>query len=183
MSIGTHIASNTRSGRCRAVLSHAPGESEHCVLSKCLPFAERAPHVVHQRIQQDPGHSAVPSGMIGRSLRPQIRVQHERSGVVTAGDQFRRPPRPLLLNGQRPNSTFARHRCEKLAFSITAGHASSSTDAEKRPLRAPDACPTPAEPLARDHVVSSVRVAPRARREQDKEQDNSCAILGELDRN
>jgi hypothetical protein len=32
-----------------------------------------------------------PAGMIGRSLRPQIRVQHERSGVVTAGDQFRRP--------------------------------------------------------------------------------------------
>ena len=32
-----------------------------------------------------------PAGMIGRSLRPQIRVQHERSGVVTAGDRFRRP--------------------------------------------------------------------------------------------
>ncbi len=32
-----------------------------------------------------------PAGMIGRSLRPQIRVLHERSGVVTAGDQFRRP--------------------------------------------------------------------------------------------
>jgi hypothetical protein len=32
-----------------------------------------------------------PAGMIGRSLRPHIRVQHERSGIVTAGDQFRRP--------------------------------------------------------------------------------------------
>jgi hypothetical protein len=31
-----------------------------------------------------------PPGMIGRSLRPQIRVEHERSGVVTADDQFRR---------------------------------------------------------------------------------------------
>jgi hypothetical protein len=32
-----------------------------------------------------------PSEMIGRLLRPQIRVEQERSGVVTAGDQFRRP--------------------------------------------------------------------------------------------
>jgi len=31
-----------------------------------------------------------PPGMIARSLRPQIRVEHERSGVVTADDQFRR---------------------------------------------------------------------------------------------
>ena len=30
------------------------------------------------------------AGMIDRSLRPQIRVQHERSGVVKADDQFRR---------------------------------------------------------------------------------------------
>ena len=54
------------------------------------PF-DRAPYVVHQRIEQDPSHSAVPSGNDRPFLRPQVRVQHERSGVVTAGDQFRRP--------------------------------------------------------------------------------------------
>ena len=33
----------------------------------------------------------IPAAMIGRSLRPLIRVQHERSGVMTTSDQFRRP--------------------------------------------------------------------------------------------
>ena len=31
-----------------------------------------------------------PSGMVGRLLKPQIRVQHEWSGFVTAGDHFKR---------------------------------------------------------------------------------------------
>jgi Transposase DDE domain len=36
--------------------------------------------------------------------------------------------------------------------------------------------------FAGDHLVAPGRLVPRARKEQDKEQDNSCAILEELDR-
>jgi hypothetical protein len=89
---------------------------------------------------------------------------------------------PLLLNARRPNSTFARQSSENAQNSITAAHASSSTDAAENPLRAPQYRPTPAEVLVGDHMVSSGRLAPRDWKEQDKEQDSFCAVLGELDR-
>jgi len=164
------------------VLGHALGESERCVWSNCFPLVERAPHVVHQRIEQDPGHSAVPGGddrpFVEAANSCSIRTVRRRDGwrpiQTTSG--------PLLLNDRRPNSTFARHSSENSQYSITAAHPSSSTDAEESLLRAPERRPTPAEARAGNHLVSSGRLAPRARKEQDKEQDNSCAILGELDR-
>src|ERR1022692_3887865 len=95
----THFTSNTRSGRCRAVLIHALGESERCVLSNCFPLVERALHGVHQRIEQDPGHSAVPSG----EDRPFVEAANSCSTRTVRRRDGWRPIQttsgPLSLNG------------------------------------------------------------------------------------
>ena len=41
---------------------------------------------------------------------------------------------------------------------------------------------TPAETLAGNHMVTSDRFVPRAQKEQDKEQDDFCAMLGGLNK-
>jgi hypothetical protein len=53
---------------------------------------------------------------------------------------------------------------------------------EENLLRAPQRRPIPAEVLVGNHLVTPGRLVPRARKEQDRERDNSCAILEELDR-
>ena len=88
---GTHVASHTRSGRWRAALGRALGESERCVWSHSSPLSKGRRTWFINASNKTLATGPFPAGMIGRSLRPQIRVQHERSGVVTAGDQFRRP--------------------------------------------------------------------------------------------
>ena len=144
--------------RCR----HALGESERYVWSNCFPLVEKAPHVVHQRIEQDPGHSAVPQR--GRSA-----VRESRKFVFIRTVRLRdgwRPTRtasgPLLLNGRGPNSTFARHGSENTQYSITHAQPSSSTDAEESLLPAPERRARRAEALASNHVVLSGRLAARA---------------------
>ncbi len=145
------------------MLGHALGESERCVWSNYFPLVERAPHVVHQRIEQDPGHSAVPGGddrpFVEAANSCSIRTVRRRDGwrpiQTTSG--------PLLLNDRRPNSTFARHSSENSQYSITAAHPSSSTDAEESLLRAPERRPTPAE--ARGQSPGLIRPARVARSE------------------
>jgi hypothetical protein len=126
------------------VLGHALGESERCVWSNCFPLIERAPYVVHQRIGQDPGHSAVPGGddrpfveaANSCSTRTVRRRDCWRSIQTTSG--------PLLFNGRRSNSTFARLSSENAQYSITAAHPSSSTDAEESLQQAPESRHIPA---------------------------------------
>jgi hypothetical protein len=164
------------------VLGHALGESERCLWSNCFPLVERAPHAVHQRIERDPGHSAVPGGddrsffEAANSCSTRTVRRHDgwRSIQTTSG--------PLPFNGRRSNSTLARRRSKNAQYSVTAARPSSSAYVEKSLLRAPERRPAPAEALARNHVVTSARLAPHARKQRDKEQDNSRAILRELDR-
>jgi hypothetical protein len=144
--------------RCR----HALGESERCVWSNCFPPVEKAPYMVHQRIEQDPGHSAVPQR--GRSA-----VRESRKFVFIRMVRLRdgwRPTwtasGPLLLNGRGPNSTFARHSSENAQYSITHAHPSSSTDAEESLLPARERRARRAEAIAGNHMVLSGRLAARA---------------------
>ncbi len=74
-----------------------------------------------------------PAGMIGRSLRPQIRVRHERSGVMTVCDQFRRPLGLSCSTADGPTPRWARQRSQNTESSITAARPSSSTDAGDAP--------------------------------------------------
>jgi hypothetical protein len=103
-----------------------------------------------------------PARMIGRSLRPQIRVQHERSGVVTAGDQFRRPLglSCWMADGPTPRSRDMALRTAQ--YSITPAHSNSSTDAEESLMRAPERRARRADALAGNHVVLFGRLAARA---------------------
>ncbi len=165
------------------MLGHALGESERCDLSNCFPLVERAPYVVHQRIEQDPCHSAVPGGddrpffkaVNSCSTRTVRRLDGWRPIQTTSG--------PLLLNGRRPNSTFARQNSENAQYSITAAHPSSSTDAEENLLRAAERRASRAEARRSGAITWSYPADSwRARKEQHKEQDKSCASPGELDR-
>ena len=102
------------------MLRHALGESERCVWSNCFPLVEKAPDVVHQRIEQDPGHSAVP----GEDDRPFVEAANSCSTRTVRRRDGWRPIQttsgPLLLDGRRPNSTFARHGSENRAIQHNA---------------------------------------------------------------
>ena len=125
------------------------------------PLVERAPHVVHQRIEQDPGHRAVPGG----DDRPFVEAANSCSTRTVRRRDGWRPIQttsgPLLLDGRRSNSTFARHRSENAQYSITTAHPSSSIDAEESLLRAPKRRHTPADAIAGNHMVSSGRLVPQ----------------------
>jgi hypothetical protein len=69
---------------------------------------------------------------------------------------------PLLLDGRRPNSTFARHGSENAQYSITPAHSSSSADAEESLMRAPERRARRAEALTGNHMALSGRLAARA---------------------
>jgi hypothetical protein len=147
---------------------HALGEWERCVWSNCCPLVEKAPHVVHQRIEQDPGHSAVPGG----DDRPFVEAANSCSTRTVRRRDGWRPIQttsgPLLLDGRRPNSTFARHGSENAQYSITPAQPSSSTDAEESLMRPPERRARRAEALAGNHVVLSGRLAARAERRRQK---------------
>jgi hypothetical protein len=144
--------------RCR----HALGESERCDWSNCFPLVEKAPDVVHQRIEQDPGHSAVPGG----DNRPFVEAANSCSTRTVRRRDGWRPIQttsgPLLLDGRRPNSTFARHGSENAQYSITPAHPSSSTDTEESLMRAPECRARRDEPFGDNHVVLFGRLAARA---------------------
>ena len=85
-----HFAGNTRSGR----LTHRNGSRagrERIAVFADSSLREEAPPVVHQLVEQRPGHSAVPIRMVGHFLKPQVRAQHERPGFLTARNHVRRP--------------------------------------------------------------------------------------------
>ena len=86
-----------------------------------------------------------------------------------------------MFNGRRSNFTLARQSSQNTESSITAAHPGSSTDAGKCSRSAPERCDLPDEEL-RDQPHGRIRPTRAARAEQDKERDNSCAILGEQDK-
>ena len=123
--------------------------------------------MVHQPVEQGPGHSAVPA-RDGRPFREAANSCSIR--MARLGDGWRpcqTTSGPLLLESQWPNSTFARHGSENAQYSITPAHSSSSTDAEESLMRAPERRAIRAEALAGNHMVLSGRLAALPK-EQDK---------------
>ena len=96
-------------------------------------FLQTALPVVPQPIEQDPGHSAVPT----RDGRPFSRSPNFVIG--TKGRAFRRlttryrtTSRPRLLLSQGPNSTVRNQVLDVTWFSITAGHTGTRPCGRKR---------------------------------------------------
>ena len=94
----THVASHTRSERLRAVFGHALDESECSVWSNCFPRIKRARYVVHQRIERDPGHSAVPA-RDGRpfSRSPNLVIDTKGRAFRRLATRYRTTSRPRLV--------------------------------------------------------------------------------------
>ena len=119
--------------------------------------------------------------MIDRSLRPQIRVQHERSGVVKADDQSRRllGLACRIADGPMPRSRDVAF--ELSGFSIASAQPSSNTDVEESMPRASDRHLTPAAQFPSNDVDSLGHLVAH-RKNKTKIETNFAAILGKLDR-
>ena len=139
-------------------------------------------YMVHQHIEQDPGHSAVPDEddrpLVEAAISCSTRTVRRRDGwrpiQTTSG--------PLLFDGRWPNSTLASSSSEDAPHSITAAHKSSNIEAEQNLFRPSQRRHrrTPNGPWA---ITWSHLANYRQRRsEQDKERDKFCASLVELDR-
>ena len=86
-----HFAANGRSGRWTRRSGSRAGRERIAVFADSFLLLEEAPPVVHQLVEQRPGHSAVPMRMVGHFLKPQLRARHERPGFLTARNHVRRP--------------------------------------------------------------------------------------------
>jgi hypothetical protein len=60
--------------------------------------------VAHQPGEQSPAAVSFPSGVVGRLLRPQFRVEHERTGDVAASDAIKRPLRLSRRSADGPTA-------------------------------------------------------------------------------
>ena len=119
----------------------------------------------------------LPSGMVGRFLKPQIRAQHERLGFVTACDHVKRPLGLELLMSQWPNSTRAQDSVETTRLRVTPAPAGTSGARKENALPTSALCAIRAK-RAGDHVASSHQLIARIRTEEDKERDGFFAIRG-----
>ena len=137
--------------------------------------------MVHQRTEQDPGHSAIRGG----NDRPFVKAANPCSTRTIRRREGRRPIQtasgPRLSHCRRSNATFARRRFELSGFSIASAQPSSNTDVEESMPRASDRHLTPAAQFPSNDVDSLGHLVAH-RKNKTKIETNFAAILGKLDR-